>query len=91
MATKKLISNNFHSKKEVKKELAHKIEIALPELKQSLGKKKFKKRIKKAARLITEGLHLNGADNKKNNTSKREQAGSTKTSIKKNSKQIEPV
>jgi hypothetical protein len=32
MATKKSITHSFHNKKELKKELAHKIEVALPEI-----------------------------------------------------------
>jgi len=64
MATKTSSIKTFHTKKEVKKELANKIETALPEIKESLGKKKFNKRLKKATRLITEGLHLNGVDKK---------------------------
>ena len=70
MATKKSITHSFHNKKELKKELAHKIEVALPEIEESLGKKKFNKRLKKATRLLIKGVHLNGID-KKTETSKK--------------------
>ncbi len=72
MATKKSATNSIHSKKELKKELAHKLEVSLPEIKAGLGKKKFNKRVKKATKLITAGLHLNGIEKKeKKNTDKK--------------------
>ena len=49
--------NTANGKKEMKKELADKIAAAIPELKILLGEKKFEHRIKKAVKLITEGLH----------------------------------
>jgi hypothetical protein len=52
-------------KKELKKQLADKIETALPELKDMLGEKKFANRIKKAAKLLMEGLHKEDLVNKK--------------------------
>ena len=45
------------SKKEVRKQLADKIAAAIPELKSTLGEKKFESRIKKAVKHITEGMH----------------------------------
>jgi hypothetical protein len=63
MATKKS-AHSIHTKKELKKELAQKIETALPEIEESLGKKKFNKRLKKATRLLIKGVHLNGTDKK---------------------------
>ena len=63
MTTKKS-AHSVHSKKELKKELAHKIETALPEIEESLGKKKFNKRLKKATRLLVKGVHFNGVDKK---------------------------
>lgn len=77
MATKKS-AHPLHTKKELKKELANKIEAALPEIEKSLGKKKFNKRLKKATRLLTKGIHLNGTDkkiktNKKTSQSKKKQ------------------
>ncbi len=44
-------------KKEMRKQVTDKIEAALPELIVALGEKKFHNRAKKAARLITDGLH----------------------------------
>ncbi len=49
--------NNVPGKKEMRKQLADKIIAAIPELKTTLGEKKFHHRIKKAVKLITEGLH----------------------------------
>ncbi len=63
MATKKT-AHSLHTKKELKKELANKIEAALPEIEESLGKKKFNKRLKKATRLLVKGVHLNGVEKK---------------------------
>jgi hypothetical protein len=63
MVTKKS-AHSVHTKKELKKELAQKIETALPEIEESLGKKKFNKRLKKVTRLLVKGVHLNGADKK---------------------------
>lgn len=42
--------------KEIKKEIHSKLEAALVELKGQLGDKKFNNRIKKAAKLLSEGL-----------------------------------
>ena len=63
MATKKT-AHSVHTKKQLKKELAHKIETTLPEIEESLGKKKFGKRLKKATRLLVKGVHLNGTEKK---------------------------
>ncbi len=49
--------NNTPGKKEIRKQLADKISAAIPELQLELGEKKFHHRIKKAVKLITEGLH----------------------------------
>ncbi|MFA6151686.1 MAG: hypothetical protein WC716_10235 [Chitinophagaceae bacterium] len=42
--------------KEIKKEIHSKLEAALVDLKSQLGEKKFNNRVKKAAKLLTEGL-----------------------------------
>jgi len=42
--------------KEIKKEIHSKLEVALVDLKVQLGDKKFDNRIKKAAKLLAEGL-----------------------------------
>ena len=68
MAKKKVAVTLLQTKNQLKKELANKIESALPEIKLSLGEKKFNKRLKKITRLLTDGLNLNGkikATNKK--------------------------
>ena len=46
-----------HTKKQLKKELEVKMESALPEIKTTLGEKKFHRRIKKAAKIMVQGLH----------------------------------
>ncbi len=66
MAKKKPASAFQQTKKELKKELATKIESALPDIKVSLGEKKFNKRVKKITKLLTEGIHLNGKTRKIN-------------------------
>ena len=48
--------NNVSGKKEIKRQLADKVAAALPELKTALGEKKFQHRIKKAVKLMTEGM-----------------------------------
>jgi hypothetical protein len=45
------------TKKELKNQLADKMQTALPELREMLGEKKFANRVKKAAKLLMEGLH----------------------------------
>ena len=49
--------NNVPGKKEMRKQLADKISAAILELQTELGDKKFHHRIKKAVKLITEGMH----------------------------------
>ena len=49
--------NNLPGKKEMRKEMADKISAAIPEMQIILGDKKFEHRIKKAVKLIVEGLH----------------------------------
>ena len=60
-------NKSTNTKKQLKKDLEFKIESALPELKTSLGEKKFHRRVKKATKVIVQGLHkkdLNGKNNK---------------------------
>jgi len=57
MATKKSAKESASPKKEFKKELANKIESALPELKIELGDKEFQHRIKKVTKILSHGLH----------------------------------
>jgi hypothetical protein len=57
MATKTSSKKTASTKKEFKKELANKIESALPELKTKLGDKEFQHRIKKATKILSQGLH----------------------------------
>jgi len=50
-------SKALPGKKEMKHQLADKMGTALPELREMLGEKKFANRVKKAAKLLMEGLH----------------------------------
>src|SRR5437764_1088154 len=50
-------SKALPGKKELKHQLTDKIETALPELREMLGEKKFARRVKKAAKLLMQGLH----------------------------------
>jgi hypothetical protein len=56
---------NLPGKKELKKQLADKMETALPELREMIGEKKFLNRVKKAAKLLMEGLHKEDLTKKK--------------------------
>lgn len=66
-------------KKELRKQLTDKIEAAIPELKTTLGEKKFHNRIKKAVKHITEGLHKKEATK----TIKKVKAIAKKAAVKK--------
>ena len=66
MAKNKSLEKPHPSKKQLKKELAGKIESVLPDFKTRLGKKKFEKRLKKVTKLLVAGIHMNGADKKVN-------------------------
>ena len=57
MATKKPASKPVQSKKKFKKELAGKIESALTELKNTLGEKEFRHRVKKATKVLVHGVY----------------------------------
>ena len=59
MAKKNITVAIHPTKKPLTKELATKIEAALPDIKVSLGEKKFNKRVKKAAKLFTQGININ--------------------------------
>src|SRR4051812_27983658 len=47
----------LHSKKEMKRAVADKLQIALPEMKSTLGEKKFSHRLKKAVKMLLHGIH----------------------------------
>ena len=46
-----------NTKKGLKKEVTDKLQIALPEMKTTLGEKKFSRRLKKAVKLLLHGIH----------------------------------
>jgi hypothetical protein len=76
----KAAQKELPGKKELKKQLAGKMETALPELREMLGEKKFLHRVKKAAKLLMEGLHKKDVQGKKPSASK---AATAKKSISK--------
>ena len=49
---------NGHTKKETRKEISTQLANALTGLKETLGEKKFERRIKKAAKLLTAGIKV---------------------------------
>lgn len=58
MANKETETNQAHPKKELRKELAAKIKIAVTNLKSVLGEKEFEHRVKKAAKILVQGLDI---------------------------------
>src|SRR3954469_7653801 len=66
-------------KKEMKHQLADKMETALPELRELLGEKKFANRVKKAAKLLMEGLHKEDVAKTKKQQPKKATARETTT------------
>src|SRR3954447_6297405 len=49
--------NALHSKKEMKRSVADKLQVALPEMESTLGEKKFRHRLKKAVKMLLHGIH----------------------------------
>src|SRR3954452_16565183 len=47
----------LHSKKEMKRSVADKLQVALPEMESTLGEKKFRHRLKKAVKMLLHGIH----------------------------------
>ncbi len=57
MSDKKITDTKKESAKDsMLKEVVDQLTIALPALKEKIGDKKFEKRVKKAAKLLTEGI-----------------------------------
>jgi len=54
--TKKTTQPNVVSKKTIREDIEKKIEAALGELKTEIGEKKFKNRVKKAAKILAHGF-----------------------------------
>ena len=54
--TKKTVQPNVVSKKTIREDIEKKIEVALVELKAEIGEKKFKNRVKKAAKILAHGF-----------------------------------
>ncbi len=57
MSAKKQSPKTANSKKELKKEIAVKLDAALTDLKSRLGEKEFQHRLKKAAKALVHNLH----------------------------------
>jgi hypothetical protein len=83
MSSKKISSA---PKKEFKKELTDKMGSALPEIKAKLGEKKFNKRVKKAAKILTQGLHSKDFQNNNGAAYNGTDASSKKIKIAKKAK-----
>jgi len=54
--SKKVTQDKSDSKKSTRKQIEKKLETALGTLKPLLGEKKFRKRIKKAGKVLTDGI-----------------------------------
>lgn len=62
-ASKKTVASKSNSKKKTRKQVQKKLEMALASLKPLLGEKKFKSRVKKAGKILTNGLKKNLPEN----------------------------
>ncbi|MBO9562719.1 MAG: hypothetical protein J7621_08100 [Niastella sp.] len=76
--SKKAEAQPANDKKSARKEISIQLTSALNSLKETLGEKKFERRIKKAARLLTAGI--------KTKPVKKEKKGKGKTKTNKSSK-----
>jgi hypothetical protein len=76
--SKKAEAQQATGKKSARKEVSLQLTSALNDLKETLGEKKFERRIKKAARLLTAGI--------KTKPVKKEKKGKGKTKTNKSSK-----
>lgn len=66
MSTSKITEQkNDHSKKSTRKEVSVQLANVLNNLKEALGEKKFERRIKKAAKLLTAGIKTKPAKKEK--------------------------
>ncbi len=54
---KKAATKTVHLKREFKKEISGKLQTVLAELKNILSEEEFQQRLKKAAKVLTHGLH----------------------------------
>jgi len=68
----------LHSKKEMKRAVADKLQIALPEMKSTLGEKKFSHRLKKAVKMLLHGIHSDDVLNKAKKKADANKAASAK-------------
>ncbi|WP_315823784.1 hypothetical protein [Paraflavitalea speifideaquila] len=70
-----------HSRKSTRKEIGLQLASALNNLKETLGEKKFERRIKKAARLLTAGIKTKPV--KKRRKEREKQRPTSPTKLKK--------
>lgn len=68
----------LHSKKEMKKAVTDKLQTALPEMKMTLGEKKFDRRLKKAIKMLLHGIHSDEVLKKASKKAHANKAASTK-------------
>lgn len=57
MSTKEIPTASTPSRKEYKKELYTKLETSLQDFKNTVGEKRFNRRLKKATKVLVHGLH----------------------------------
>lgn len=78
----------LHSKKEMKRDVADKLQIALPEMKSTLGEKKFSHRLKKAVKMLLHGIHSDDVLKKAQKKANANKATSSKKLASKKAKAI---
>jgi hypothetical protein len=81
----------LHSKKEMKRAVADKLQIALPEMKSTLGDKKFSRRLKKAVKMLLHGIHSDDVLKKAKKKADANKAASAKKLAAKNVKASKKV
>jgi len=75
---KQIEASVLHNKKEMKKAVKEKLQTALPEMKSTLGEKKFDHRLKKAIKLLLHGIHTDDVLKKAKQKADANRAASTK-------------
>ena len=81
----------LHSKKEMKRAVTDKLQIALPEMKSTLGDKKFSRRLKKAVKMLLHGIHSDDVLKKAKKKADANKAASAKKLAAKNVKASKKV
>src|SRR3954463_946320 len=81
----------LHSKKEMKRAVADKLQIALPEMRSTLGEKKFSHRLKKAVKMLLHGIHSDDVLNKAKKKADANKAASTTKLAAKKAKAVKKI